>query len=121
MSRSLHSAELRPLNITCSSDTSCTYNRLALESQGCVRGIGCHAAQTLPSSAWAQPAIIPTSLQTTAFTHKYTRMQLPYLLTLLLLLFCLGRFVPCAPHIKSSSCATGQRSTLTVAAGNNAA
>lgn len=81
VSRSLHSAELRPVNNTHSSNTSCTYNLLALESQGCVRGVGCHAADTLPLSAWAQAAIIPTPLQTTAFTHKYTRMQLPYLLT----------------------------------------
>lgn len=101
VSPSLHSAELRPVNNTHSSNTSCTYNRLALESQGCVRGIGSHAAHTLPLSAWAQPAIIPTSLQTTAFTHKYTGMQLPYLLTLLLLLFYLGSFSPCVPHIKS--------------------
>lgn len=96
MSRSLHSAQYN----THSSNTSCAYNRWALESQGCVRGIGCHAAHTLPLSAWAQPAIIPTSLQTTAFTHKYTGMQFLYLLTLLLL-FCLERFSLCVPYIKS--------------------
>lgn len=85
--KNLRSAGLRLVNNTHSCDASCTYNLVALESRGCVRGIGCHTAHTSQlylDLLELSLQIIPTSLQIRASANSYTEMLFLYFITVII-------------------------------------